>query len=329
MSINKPKEIEILLLSFGPVPSRRLGRSLGINNIPPKACTYACLYCQVGRTTEMHGVRRPFYKPEEIFSAVNSRAKKAKLSNKVIDYITFVPDGEPTLDINLGHEIDLLKSLGIKIAIITNASLIWRKDVREDLKKADWVSIKLDACQEKIWRKINRPHGILKLQSILDGMLSFSAEYSGEFVTETMLLNGVNDGPEAVKEIAGFLGLLKPSRAYLSIPTRPPAESWITIPDEQTLNSAYQMISRNVPAVELLIDYEGNEFTFTGNIEKDLLSITSVHPMREEAVKEFLANADSNWEVIHNLIAQDQIVRAEYNNEIFYMRRLDNKKQRD
>ena len=147
------------MIAFGPVPSRRLGRSLGINNIPPKVCTYSCVYCQVGKTRRMQVERSPFYEPEDIFKSVRKQVKKAIKKGERIDYLTFVSDGEPTLDVNLGYEIDLLKSLGIKIGIITNASLIFREDVRTDLMKADWVSLKFDSTRKTIWRQINRPPG--------------------------------------------------------------------------------------------------------------------------------------------------------------------------
>ncbi|MGD9237213.1 MAG: radical SAM protein, partial [Desulfobacterales bacterium] len=137
------------MIAFGPVPSRRLGRSLGINNIPAKICTYSCVYCQVGKTTRMQIERAPFYRPEEIFRDVENKIEQAQRKGESIDYLTFVPDGEPTLDANLGQEIELLKSLGPKVAVITNGSLIWRKDVRSALAKADWVSFKIDSLTEK------------------------------------------------------------------------------------------------------------------------------------------------------------------------------------
>jgi wyosine [tRNA(Phe)-imidazoG37] synthetase (radical SAM superfamily) len=325
MNTFHPHEEKKPLLSFGPVPSRRLGRSLGINNIPPKACTYACVYCQVGRTTEMHGVRRAFYEPVEIFDAVRSRVQKADAAGEMIDYLCFVPDGEPTLDVNLGREIDLLKKLGRKIGVITNGSLLWRADVRQDLKKADWISIKLDARQENVWRKINRPHGILQLKTILGGISEFAKKYRGILVTETMLLRGMNDGRKASTSVAGFIRTLRPSCAYISVPTRPPAEQWAAAPDEQTLTAAYQLFRAELPAVELLVDYEGNEFASTGDIETDLLSITSVHPMREEAVREFLARTGAGMDMIQNLIDQGRLIRIEYDRANFYVRKLDRK----
>lgn len=174
-----------------------------------------------------------------------------------IGYLTFVPDGEPTLDINLGHEIDLLKFMGIKIAVITNGSLIWREDVREALMKADWVSLKIDTAQEKFWRRINRPYGTLQLSSIQQGMFEFARAYRGELVTETMLVRTVNDSEDGLSEIAGFLARLKPARAYLSIPTRPPAEEWSQPPPEEIINRANHILHERIDQVEYLIGYEG------------------------------------------------------------------------
>ena len=310
------------MIAFGPVPSRRLGRSLGINNIPPKVCTYSCVYCQLGRTIKMQAERRAFYEPEEIWQDVQHKVEKAKVVGETIDYLSFVPDGEPTLDADLGREIELLKPLGIKIAVITNASLIWREDVREHLMKADWVSLKVDATREEVWRRVNRPHRTLQLASILDGMLEFARHYRGELMTETMLVEGVNDGDDHLKEIADFMARLRPARAYLSIPTRPPAEEWVQPPVERVVNRAYQILSERVDQVECLIGYEGNAFAFTGNVEEDLLSITAVHPMREEAVGEFLGRAGADWPVVRGLIAQGQLIEMEYGGRKFYMRKL-------
>jgi wyosine [tRNA(Phe)-imidazoG37] synthetase (radical SAM superfamily) len=162
------------MIAFGPVPSRRLGRSLGINNIPPKVCTYSCVYCQLGRTINMQVGQSAFYDPGDITTAVQDKVKKATEVGESIDYLTFVSDGEPSLDLNLGREIELLRPLGIKIAVITNSSLIGREDVRENLMQADWVSLKMDSVREEIWRRINQPYGTLRLNSILDGALEFS-----------------------------------------------------------------------------------------------------------------------------------------------------------
>jgi wyosine [tRNA(Phe)-imidazoG37] synthetase (radical SAM superfamily) len=310
------------MIAFGPVPSRRLGRSLGINNIPPKICTYSCVYCQLGRTIGMQVSRHAFYEPEKVLQDVQNKVERAREAGEAIDYLAFVPDGEPTLEANLGREIELLKQLGLPIAVITNSSLVWRQDVREDLMGADWVSLKMDAVEDALWRRVDRPHGSLELAAILEGAIAFARAYEGELVTETMLVGGVNDGEQALGEVADFLACLQPAAAYLSIPTRPPAEEWVRPPGEAALNRAYQILGERVERVEYLIGYEGDAFAFTGDVEQDLLSITSVHPMREEAVSAFLARAGAEWAVVHRLVAQDQLVEAEYGAHKFYLRRL-------
>jgi wyosine [tRNA(Phe)-imidazoG37] synthetase (radical SAM superfamily) len=307
-------------IAFGPVPSRRLGHSLGINNIPHKICTYSCVYCQVGRTIDFRLEPSDFYKPEAIARVVAEKIAKARELKAAVDYLTFVPDGEPTLDLRIGSTIELLKPLGIKIAVITNGTLIQREEVRAALKRADWVSFKLDSAIEWTWRRINRPHANMQLNGILEGMLEFRREYTGTLATETMLVRGLNDGDGNLNSIAGFLSRLKPEAAYISIPTRPPAQSWVLQPREEAVARAHQILAREVPRVEYLIGYEGNAFAFTGDPEEDLLSITAVHPMREEAVSELLQKAQADWCVVWTLIERGEIVEIEYEGRKFYIR---------
>ena len=310
---------------FGPVPSRRLGSSLGINNIPPKVCTYSCIYCQIGKTITLQCERQAFYEPDDLAREVKEKVNKLKKRDTKIDYLSFVPDGEPTLDINLGKIIELIRPLHIKIAVITNGSLINRKDVREDLQKADLVSLKLDAARRKTWLRTDRPYKSLDLNAILDGMLEFKAIFKGEIITETMLLKGMNDSYEEVSKIADFLKLLKPTKSYISIPTRPTTVKGILPASDEALNITYQIFTQNVDNVEYIIGYEGNEFGFSGNVEEDLLGITSVHPMREEAVREYLKKAGADWHVITDLIQKDSLVELRYQGKNFYMRKLPGK----
>jgi wyosine [tRNA(Phe)-imidazoG37] synthetase (radical SAM superfamily) len=270
----------------------------------------------------MQGDRRFFYEPEAILRDVQSRLARAKEAAERVDYLTFVPDGEPTLDVNLGREITLLKTLGVPVGVITNSSLLWREDVREELGRADWVSLKIDAVQEVIWRRVNRSHKALSLSQILEGMLTFARTYTGKLVTETMLVRGINDNDDCLKEAADFARGLQPSKAYLSIPTRPPAERWVHGPDETVLNRAYQIFAGKLNPVEYLIGYEGDAFAFTGDVERDLLSITAVHPMRKEAVSTLLSRAGTSWEVVDRLVAQGDLAKTKYNGHTFYLRRF-------
>jgi wyosine [tRNA(Phe)-imidazoG37] synthetase (radical SAM superfamily) len=312
--------------AFGPVPSRRLGQSLGVNNIPPKACTYSCVYCQIGKTEELSIERRAFYRPEDLAMEVRDKVAEVQKRGTRIDYLSFVPDGEPTLDINLGRHIELLKPLGIKVAVLTNGSLINLKDVQEDLAKADLVSLKIDAATKHAWRRIDRPHKSLDLTTIQEGMSEFAQRFKGELITETMLLKGINDTDVEIQTIAGFLAQLKSLRAYISIPIRPTAVKGTLPASEEALAMAYHIFAENIAVVEYLMGYEGNEFGFTGNIEDDLLGITSVHPMREDSVREYLKRAGADWKVITNLIERGSLRNVEYQGKNFFLRRFPGKR---
>lgn len=314
--------MELEMKAYGPVPSRRLGQSLGINHVPPKVCTYSCVYCQLGRTDRMRCERRVFYPPMEIVRDVEEQVWRARERDERIDYLTFVPDGEPTIDANLGREIELLEPLGIRMAVLSNASLMWMDEVREDLLEADWVSLKVDAVTDDVWRRIDRPHGKLDIETVLEGMREFADVFEGELATETMLIRGLNDDGEEAEKIATFLEELDPDKAYVAIPTRPPAEAWVEPADEEAVNRAYQIFDGRLRHVEYLIGYEGNAFAFTGNVEEDLLSITSVHPMREEGVKGLLSRAGSDWGVIEKLIEEEKFVELEFLGKKFFMRKL-------
>jgi wyosine [tRNA(Phe)-imidazoG37] synthetase (radical SAM superfamily) len=164
-----------------------------------------------------------------------------------------VPDGEPTLDISLGRVIERLKPLGIKIAVISNGTLLWRADVRKALAAADWVSVKVDAVRPDVWRRVNRPHRSLWLSAVLEGMLTFAEAYRGELATETMLVRDVNDDATHLADVANFLAQLQPATAYLAVPTRPPAEPWAGPPQEDVINRAFQVLRSRLEHVELLI----------------------------------------------------------------------------
>ncbi len=304
---------------FGPVPSRRLGMSIGVNNIPPKICSYSCAYCQIGNSLRMSATREHFYDAEMLIKEVELKLTTLEES-QAVDYITVVADGEPTLDSSLLDLIKGLKRFGIPVAIINNASLIDHEAVQEALSYADWVSLKVDAVQETVWRRIDRPLRTLDLEAIMKGMQQFAALYQGFLATETMLVSGINDCAETVKETAQFIGMLSPGKSYISIPTRPPASSWVHAPDEKTINQAYQLFCDSIDSVELLIGYEGNAFAYTGNVQEDLLSITAVHPMREDAVDAYLQRAHSSYAQVQDLVEEGLLRIVWYGDKRFLHR---------
>jgi wyosine [tRNA(Phe)-imidazoG37] synthetase (radical SAM superfamily) len=308
---------------FGPVPSRRLGRSLGICSIPPKVCSHACVYCQAGPTLELTVERRRFLAPERIRDEVAKRLELlAAKGQSLPDFVSFVPDGEPTLDRDLGRAIELLRPLGIQIAVISNASLLWSDEVRADLSAADWVSLKLDSVNERTWRRIDRPHRSLGLPAVLEGMLRFREAFSGKLVTATMLGAGTNDDARGLAQLAEFVARLRPATAYLSVPTRPPARRGITAPAAAGVLYAYQLFVQSWPEVELLTGYEGSGFGGSGDAEEDLLGITAVHPMRSQAVEEQLARSGADRSLVERLVEENLLVRAEHGGQIYYLRRF-------
>jgi wyosine [tRNA(Phe)-imidazoG37] synthetase (radical SAM superfamily) len=319
-SATADEEVVMTRIAFGPVPSRRLGRSLGINNIPPKVCSYSCAYCQLGRTDRMLVERGRFYGVGPVVDAVEIQVEGSRKAGEAIDFLAFVPDGEPTLDRDLGETIRALKTLRIPIAVITNGSLLDLPGVRDDLMEADWVSAKVDAVREPSWRSVDRPHGRLSLASILEGVRSFAAGFSGVFHTETMLLEGLNDGEDELRATAGFLESVCPQTAYLSIPTRPPSEPWVRPPGEAALARAFGIFSEALPSVELLTAYEGDAFSSSGDARRDLLSITAVHPMRESAVRRTLEVAGSRWSVVSELLESGELVEVEYEGHRYFLR---------
>ncbi|MGC8982892.1 MAG: radical SAM protein [Desulfurococcaceae archaeon] len=307
--------------TFGPVRSRRLGISLGVNNVPYKTCTYSCIYCQLGRTTNLTIERREFYKWEEV---VESVVRSVEELESRIDYVTFVPDGEPLLDKNIGLEIEAIKKkTGIPVAVITNASLLFMDECRRDVAEANVVSLKLDAVSEEVWKKVNRPHPKLKLGEILSGVVEFSKEYRGRLITETVLVKGFNDERRELEKIASFLRVLSPYKAYISIPIRPPAETYATPPEPEKLVEAYEAFRQKLgeERVELLNLPEPPPPPTRGDPKSWLLSVTSVHPLRLEYALSSLRHVSEDPErLIAELEAEGQVRIVEYLGRRFVIR---------
>lgn len=307
---------------FGPVPSRRLGQSLGINIIPPKICSFSCVYCQLGRTEKMRIKREEFYKVDQVVKKVKKSLNKLRKKDEKVDYLTFVADGEPTLDINLGKTAAELNKLGVKTAIITNGSLMADKNLQREMLNFDWVSLKCDAVSTDIWKKVDRPHAGLDLEEIHKGYREFAKNFKGTFTTETMLVKGINDSLEELNKIALFVSELDTDISYVAIPTRPPAEKDVEGPDIERVNAAVQIFKEKGINTEYLIGYEGNQFSSTGNIREDLLNITSVHPLKEEAVEELIKKCGADWVDVEKLIDENKIVKTEFSGENYFVRKL-------
>lgn len=308
------------MITFGPVPSRRLGKSLGINNIAsPKVCSYACIYCQAGKTYRKTLRRESFFKPETIYRAVGEHLSSLAGTDRP-DYLTFVSNGEPTLDMNLKESIKMVGSFGIPVAVITNGSLLSDPEVTEALKRAAWVSVKTDAGNPQLWKKINKPHEDAGFEEYLQGVFSFAEKFKGILCTETMLIKGFNDDPESVKGIAGIIRRMKPFRAYLAIPTRPASESSVRAACPDELNRAWNIFSSSGIACELLTGFEGTDTGTSGNIYEDILSISAVHPLREDTLSAMLERNGADFSIVESLLEQKLLKKTTYKGKKFYLR---------
>jgi wyosine [tRNA(Phe)-imidazoG37] synthetase (radical SAM superfamily) len=307
---------------FGPVPSRRLGSSLGINHIPPKHCPYSCVYCQVGRTTSLTVKRRSFFQVKKITAEVNTRVEDCRRNDIPIDYLSLVPDGEPALDLNLGMLIRELKDFGIPVAVISNSSLLPSVDVQADLLLADWVSLKIDSVITEEWKAINRPHGSLDLQLILSAIMEFSKKYKGRLVTETMLVSGINDSKDSITALSAFLEELRPCRSYLSIPIRPPAEDEVKPPSATVLTEIVQTLRKRHDFIVPLFENEEDGFQSIGDLRNNILDITAVHPIRQSALRDMVFQSGNDWTIVEEMLREGTIEKIQYSDETFFRKNL-------
>lgn len=301
-----------LPIVFGPVLTRRLGWSLGVNNIRPKTCSYSCVYCQVGRTTRARVTPEIWLDPAAVGEAVQARVGECRAAREQIDAITFVPDGEPTLDAQLGASIRSVRGEGPLVAVISNGSLLARRSVRDALAEADWVSLKVDTVDAGTWRRLNRPVRSLDLDAVLAAMRRFANEFRGRLVTETMLVNGLNDDERSVRGVARFVRAVDPRHAYLTVPMRPGAEAWVRPPPGSVARAAADVFARHGIRTSLLRADE-TETVISGSTDpvEGLVGILAVHPLTERTAREHLQSSGGDWSDIETLIGAGRVIRVD------------------
>ena len=264
---------------YGPVPSRRLGQSLGVDPIPLKTCNWNCVYCQLGRTMPLTNERRVYFPREDILAEVKDSLDAHHDSE--IDWITFVGSGEPTLHNGLGWLIREVKNISdLPVAVITNGALLYLPEVRQELLAADAILPSVDAGKPWLYRKINRPHPEISFERLLDGLVAFREEYSGKLWVEVMLVQGLNDSEIALNDIAVALQMICPDEVHINLPTRPPVETWVQPPDEEGLFRARAIlgeIAKVVQPVSGTFDLSGFD-----SLVDAVIGIITRHPMRED-----------------------------------------------
>lgn len=271
---------------FGPVPSRRLGQSLGIDTIPLKTCNWNCVYCQLGRTIPLTNERKAYFPSKDILAEVQATLASHKPGS--IDWVTFVGSGEPTLHSGLGWLIQQVKGLtDLPIAVITNGSLLYLPEVRRDLMQANAVLPSLDAGTAVLYRHLNRPHPETTFTRLVEGLETFRHQYRGKLWIEVMLVQGMNDTEAALQEIATVLRRIQPDEVHLNLPTRPPAETWVRPSDEEGLMRARAILGD----IATVVHPAEGEYDLSGfeTAVEAIISIISRHPMRQEELERTLA----------------------------------------
>ncbi|HEX9906982.1 MAG TPA: radical SAM protein [Thermoplasmata archaeon] len=303
--------------AFGPVPSRRLGQSLGVNTVPCKTCTYSCVYCQLGATTHTSVERRAYYHTDRLVEGVLTRL--ASLTS-VPDYVTFLGCGEPTLASNMG---DILKGISArwegKKALLTNGALLWMNDVRKESFGFDVVIPTISAGNEQLFRKIHRPHPSLNHRKVLEGIRQFATDFPGEFWIEVMLLGGVNDDRRSLEEIRTKIEPLKADKIHLTAPIRPPTERWVRCPTKEAVELAMSVIPGALDKTE---PEEGGFGSIREKVVEDLLNMARIHPMREEQVFDVFRDAGLEREdasdILKCLLVDGIMMRVEHRGRVFY-----------
>ena len=291
---------------FGPVPSRRLGQSLGVDTIPLKTCNWNCVYCQLGRTMPVTHELRDYFPREDILAEIKYALASHEPAD--IDWITYVGSGEPTLHADIGWLIQQTKEVTVKpVAVITNGSLLYLPAIRQALAEAEAVMPSLDAGTPQLYRQINRPHPEATFQRLVDGLIAFRQMYQGQLWLEIMLVQGMNDSEQALLDIKEILRQVQPDEVHLNLPTRPPAETWVKPPDDEGLMRALAILGE---VAQVVHPAEGSfDLSKCDSVETAVIEIITRHPMRQEELERTLAAwvPEQVATVLASLSANDQV----------------------
>lgn len=274
---------------YGPVPSWRLGRSLGVDPVPLKTCNWNCVYCQLGRTGPVVNERKDYVPPEDVVAEI--RQALAARREGDVDWITFVGSGEPLLHAHLGWMIREVKDLtDLPVAVITNGSLLSRAEVREETAVADAVLPSLDVGSPELYRQTNRPHPEVTFERHIDGLVRFREEYHGRLWLEVMLIRDVNDGDAVLAELATHLKRVRPDEIHINLPSRPAVEPHVHAPDQATVLRAVAVLEAVAPV--RMARHVGGSFELDPSVAvgEAIAAIIMRHPMSESELIHTLAH---------------------------------------
>jgi wyosine [tRNA(Phe)-imidazoG37] synthetase (radical SAM superfamily) len=299
---------------YGPVPSRRLGYSLGVDILPFKTCSFDCVYCQLGKTPRRVLRRAKFFASQAILAQI----KKALTSGRKIDHITFSGSGEPTLNRDIGKLIREIKKITrIPVAVLTNSSMLFRKSVRQALLAADLVVPSLDAAAAAAFRKVNRPDPSLRLGNIIQGLEQFRREFRGQIWLEVMLVKGVNDSPSDIKALKKAVARIRPDKVQLNTVARPPAEKWARPLSREELDDVRDKLGGRA---EVVADFkEMSPCPPPENLEDAVLSMVRRRPVNLKDLAQVLGqDKGSILKILKTLAVRGRIKRVPHARTFYY-----------
>jgi wyosine [tRNA(Phe)-imidazoG37] synthetase (radical SAM superfamily) len=298
---------------FGPVPSRRLGLSLGIDLIPAKTCTYDCLYCQVGRTTLRTLEARPFIPLSKVVAELEK-----KLRNTFPDVVTLAGSGEPTLHSQIDQMIAAIKKrTETKVAVLTNGSLFWREDVRKGVLKADIILPTLSSAFANTFRTIHRPHPELNLDIIVEGLKRLRKDFRGQLFLEVVILSGINDGEREVEGIKTLIDQIAPEKTQINTVVRPPADSRAVPLERKKMEEIRDYFGKNAEIVaESPVDGRAGE---RDALARGFLDMVKRRPLRPVDISHSMGlSMDAVDTLVKGLLMKGYICKQEHGGEVYF-----------
>lgn len=299
---------------FGPVPSRRLGLSLGVDLVPRKRCTLDCVYCQVGRTTDQRTRRGDFVPIDDCLAELADTLPRVPRP----DYITLSGSGEPTLNSRLGEVIDRIRLLtDVPVAILTNGTLFGDPAVRHEVARADLVVPSLDAGDEETYQRVNRPAPGLTLAALVDGLATFRDEFPGQLWLEVFLIAGVNDADDQVRAIRRHVDRIRPDRVQLNTATRPTAEPGVEPVSPERLARLAAMLG---PSAEVVADFTARKHTAATRVRQEqVLAMIRRRPVTADDIAAGLAaHPNEVAKALGHLLESGQVVRTDRLGRVYF-----------
>ena len=300
---------------YGPVPSRRLGRSLGIDLVPHKICTYDCIYCQISSTTDKTVERKEYAPVKEILEEVRSFLEEETSS---IDHLSLSGSGEPTLHSRIRSVIEGIKAItSIPIAVITNGSLLCDEEVRQDLLRADIVLPSLDAVSEDVFMRINRPHPGFSVEKAIEGLVEFRKVYKGQIWLEILFCKGVNDGKEELSKMKLAVGRIQPNRIHLNTVVRPPSEKWAVPLNQKEMEEIRAFFGENASVIS---EFDRHPpIVSERDVKQEILEILKRRPLSASDLSKGMGiSKDELDRYIKPLTEEGKIQSRLFGNSIYY-----------